>query len=269
MNTMREHRIEYFFVEIHAAEHCNLCCAGCTHFSPLAREEFCDVEQTGSTLSRLIQIAGNNCRAIHIMGGEPLLNPNLPELMNRIREAAGNNISIELVTNGLLLDVALDAFWDSCRKNHIIIRPTVYPIDVDYQKLASLADEKQVLFQTYSKPGETKTFKSFPLDLNGTQNNQNSFEECDLASKFLLLKQGYLYICSISANIEHFNRFFNLDLERSEQDRIDVFQLQSLEDLLDRINKPIPFCRYCNVSLRRNIGCWNKSQYKLEEWTSS
>lgn len=266
---MKKDRIENFFLEIHAAEHCNLCCAGCTHFSPLAKEEFCDIEQTVSALSRLIDIAGNNCQAIHIMGGEPLLNPDLSELMNRVRESAGIRIPIELVTNGILLDSAPDAFWDSCRRNHIIIRPTVYPIDVDYQKLASLANENEVLFQTYSKPGETKTFKSFPLDLNGSQNEQKAYEACGLASKFLLLKHGYLYICSISANIEHFNRFFDMDLEQSVHDRIDIFKLQSLEELLDRINMPIPFCRYCNVSLRRNIGCWNKSQYKLEEWASS
>lgn len=259
-------RVNKFFLEIHAAEHCNLCCAGCTHFSPLAKEEFCDIELTASAISKLMKIAGECCRAVHIMGGEPLLNPDLLKLIERVRQVAGEKTPIELVTNGILLDKVQDAFWESCRRNHIIIRPTVYPIDVDYQRLASIAYQNGVAFQTYSKPGETKTFKSFPLDLKGCQDCHKSFEKCVLASKFLLLKKGYLYICSISANIEHFNRYFNLNLEQSKQDRIDVFQLKSLEELLEKINNPIPFCRYCNVSARRNIGCWNKSLYQLEEW---
>lgn len=260
--------IDEFFLEIHAAEHCNLGCAGCTHFSPLAKEEYCDIDLTASALSRLIQLARPNIRAIHVMGGEPLLYPHISELLKTIRDISGDQMSIELVTNGILLDKMMPAFWDACRTNSIIIRPTIYPIDVDYHKLEELAKGNDVQFLSYSRPGEIKTFKSFPLDLDGRQDRLKSFDDCKLSRKFLLLKRGYLYICSIAANIDHFNGYFDLDLERCEEDRIDVFHLNTLDDLITKVNTAIPFCRYCNVSMRKDLGCWRRSKYRLEEWAS-
>ncbi|WP_232473641.1 hypothetical protein [Brachyspira murdochii] len=41
------------FVEIHLAEHCNLNCYSCNHFSQLAKEEYYDIEIFEKDINRL------------------------------------------------------------------------------------------------------------------------------------------------------------------------------------------------------------------------
>lgn len=66
-----------FHFEFHLAEHCNLNCIGCTHFSPLAEPEFLEVEDFRNDIERLSYLTGGNARFINLLGGEPLLHPEI------------------------------------------------------------------------------------------------------------------------------------------------------------------------------------------------
>lgn len=68
------------YIEYHVADHCNLNCKGCVHFSPLvSQEEFADFAVVEKDLKRLHQIV-EYIEEIHILGGEPLLNKELDKL---------------------------------------------------------------------------------------------------------------------------------------------------------------------------------------------
>jgi uncharacterized radical SAM superfamily Fe-S cluster-containing enzyme len=71
--------------DIYVAEHCNLGCYRCNHFSQLAKPEFADLETTERDLQRLSILSGGNIPAIMLVGGEPLLNPELHEFMRIAR----------------------------------------------------------------------------------------------------------------------------------------------------------------------------------------
>ena len=76
----------------HMTFRCNLRCAFC--YAPKSGHEPCREEllAVGGAL-------GLNCERISLMGGEPLLNPHVPEIVARLRGVCG----LSLVTNGTLL----------------------------------------------------------------------------------------------------------------------------------------------------------------------
>lgn len=89
-------------LDICAAEHCNLGCYSCNHFSQLADPEFADTANVERDLRRLSELSGGNIPLIYLAGGEPLLNPELPELMRIARQYFPQS-RVQIITNGLLL----------------------------------------------------------------------------------------------------------------------------------------------------------------------
>ena len=120
-----------FHFEFHLAEHCNLNCIGCTHFSPLAEPEFLEVEDFRNDIERLSYLTGGNARFINLLGGEPLLHPEINSFFKIAREYFPE-AKISIVTNGILLPQMDNCFWTSCRENKIVIAVTEYPIGFDY-----------------------------------------------------------------------------------------------------------------------------------------
>jgi hypothetical protein len=51
-------------IEFHLAEHCNLNCAGCDHFSPLAAEEYASLETVKKDMARLAELTGGGGGAV-------------------------------------------------------------------------------------------------------------------------------------------------------------------------------------------------------------
>ena len=66
-------------LDVQVCDHCNLRCAGCLHFAPLAEERILDLEGHAYDLERLAAIEGieGYFGSIVLMGGEPLLHPNI------------------------------------------------------------------------------------------------------------------------------------------------------------------------------------------------
>lgn len=74
-------RVEAF--ELHAAEHCNLRCANCCNMSPLVPRRFLEVAEVESICATLAPAL--HADVVKIMGGEPLLHPELPAILRALR----------------------------------------------------------------------------------------------------------------------------------------------------------------------------------------
>ena len=139
----QHHLVPYgeLFFEVHLAEHCNLNCAGCNHFSPLAEPEFTDPATLDKDFARLASLFGEKMSHINLLGGEPLLHPSLNECMQIARRHFPKT-RITLVTNGLLLTRQKDEFWQTCRENQITIQVTRYPIKLDFDQMLENSSRK-------------------------------------------------------------------------------------------------------------------------------
>ncbi len=250
--------------EIHLVEHCNLNCAGCDNFSSLANPEFLAISEFEKDFTRLSELFGDNCQRIYLMGGEPLLHPDLTQFMKISRKLFPTTL-IMIITNGILLSRIPMDFWEKCHKHHIDIGISQYPIHIEESMIKERAMQYGVSIQWFGGKKEDGWVCS-PLDLSGRQDYREMFGLCGRANRCITLKHGKLYPCSCAPHIEHFNKYFDVDLQLSQADSIDIYKAQSGEKILKRLTLPIPFCRYCALSDVREGLKWHTTQKKITEW---
>ena len=115
------------YLEHHIVDHCNLNCAGCTHFSPLVEEPWYeDIRIFKQDFTKLAEMT--DVRLIRLMGGEPLLHPQLCEFLQIVRNLFPNS-EIQLVTNGILLKQRRDELLPLCNNLKIKICTSNYHLN--------------------------------------------------------------------------------------------------------------------------------------------
>ncbi len=107
-------------LEVIVADHCNLACRQCNHGSPGVPKWLADPAEVGRDLAILAKVY--RPRMIKMIGGEPLLHPDLAGLVAAIR-ASGIAPRIELVTNGTLIARMPEAVWAGVDKFVVSIYP--------------------------------------------------------------------------------------------------------------------------------------------------
>ena len=133
--------LEYMIVNI--LDHCNLRCKGCDHFACIADEKFYKRDNIYRDLSRMAEIFhGDYIMKIAVMGGEPLLHPELKQILKDVRSLFPYT-TIRLTTNGLLLLQQDEEFWKVCRDNDVTIVNTKYPINLKYDEMQRKADQER------------------------------------------------------------------------------------------------------------------------------
>lgn len=258
--------------DVHVVEHCNLNCKSCSHYSPLAEEEYLDINSYKNDCERLSELFHGEMSAIILMGGEPLLHPQITEIMRITRETFPVG-QIPLATNGLLLPTMQDDFWDACKKYDITIEPTCYPIKVDYSGLKKIADRKGVkytLFNVSRNVRQKTQLKAYPIHSDHSPvmdpvESKKNFLGCGYAT-CVMLKNGKMYPCSQAAYAPHLKKYFNLDMHISEKNGVDIYSVNSGDELLEKVSKPIPFCQYCDVTEEQIRSDWEISKKDRFEW---
>ena len=95
-------------IEINVVEHCNLSCRACSHLSPLMPRRMVSPRQLTDELGLLGRVY--HARWVRLVGGEPLLHPQLLEVIEAARQTKiADRVSV--VTNGILLTKMGDEFW--------------------------------------------------------------------------------------------------------------------------------------------------------------
>lgn len=254
-----------FVVDINS--HCNLNCRGCDHFSPLAEEKFYDLTQFENDIERLSILTDGSVDKIGIMGGEPLLNPNVLKYLE-ISKKYFPNTKVRLVTNGILLTKQNELFWKTLHDLDIYVEYTKYPINLKYDEIDEIINKYNVHIDLYGCDNKViKTSYKIPLDLKGSQNVMKNFLSCFHSNYCITLKNGKLYTCTVAPNIEHFNKYFNKNIPLTERDGIDIYKAKDINEILTFLAKPIPFCKYCNVQGRTYNHKWGISKKDISEWT--
>jgi MoaA/NifB/PqqE/SkfB family radical SAM enzyme len=254
-------------VAISLVEHCNLKCWGCDHCAPLAEPEFLTPLEFERDMERLAQLTGGIIGVIKLLGGEPLLHDEIG-VFTEITRRFFPESRIEIVTNALLLAKKQDSFWDNCHKNTVSIVATKYPLNINWEKIKSKAQEKNVEFCFYGDSGTVqKSSSHIPFDTSGVQDTAANFMRCFHANNCRELHHGRLYTCTVAPHARHFNKSFNKNLRESAEDSIDIYNAVSIKEIMEFLARPIPFCRYCNVSARSFDHPWRRSEKNICEWT--
>ncbi len=254
--------MQYFLYEI--VHHCNLNCKGCDHCAPIAEEEFVNLKQFENDLKK-IKKTFNSINAFSIMGGEPLLHPQLIEIIKISRKILKKTV-ILIYTNGINLENQPEKFWEICKKNKIEIILTKYKINLNIENIFKLAEKNNVKI-FIEKNKEKEFFHKIKFNLDASENEYNSYKDCYQGHVCHQLENGILYKCPIVPAARHFNKFFNKDMIISENDGLNLNKKLKKEDIIKYFENPIPFCKYCNIDDREENKDWGISKKDITEWT--
>ena len=105
-----------------------------------------------------------------------------------------------------------------------------------------------------------------PMDTEGRQEPKHSFWNCYHVNGCSLLMEGKLYPCAVAPNAAHFNKKSNTHMELGKGDYLDIYSVDTMEEILAFLTTPKPFCRYCKT-LERSFGHeWERSKREMSEW---
>ncbi len=264
--TLPRQTIEH--LDYHLTEHCNLNCQCCSTFSPLAKEKFADPDQFARDLTRLYELIGDRLEQLHLLGGEPLLHPQL-EQFARISREIFPEARIDFTTNGLLIHSMSESFWQTLRQYNVAIKYTKYPINQDYAEIVDYVRGKGV--RIFSAGGEKpiSQFRRIPLNAKGTCNTYLSYIQCPYTD-CAQLRDGKLYRCPASAYSDLVNNALEAEgrtdrFRLTDQDFIDRWQARDADEVLSFLTNAVPFCQYCDMASATAIP-WCQSKKTVSEW---
>lgn len=250
-------------VEFHLVDHCNLNCAHCNHFTPLADENFCKIDDIISDFKKLKTIF-DNIGKIFILGGEPLLHPELLNILEPLRTIYPKS-EIIIITNGILLDKQNENFFKMLKKYNIAISMTHYPIKVDYEGWIKKLDEMGIKAYYFSL--DRNKMRKQNLNLEGKSDKNKAFSMC-IEKRCHFIRDGKLYICTPIPNICFLNKYFNVNFEVTKNDYIDLNKIKSASKINSMFKKPVNFCKYCNDK-EIEFDTYKISKKEINEWVKS
>jgi hypothetical protein len=274
-NHLRPLQREEMYFEYLLAEHCNVSCQCCDHFSQHGEPKCVDIDVFSRDMTRLSWLFEGKIGSVRLVGGEPLLHKDIVKCMKISREAFPD-AAIEVVTNGVLLkkleSAAQGNFWQACHDNNVSIVMTIYPIGLDVDELERLAEKYEVNFFASSNihaseaDHTTKITDKHTLQLNGKADKWG-FASCFYLNYSNNVVNGKWSLCPCSANIGIFNKAFHQNLEVGEQDYVDIYKAADWKALAKFSSNRIPFCRYCDMkNWVLGYGEWKPSNKLISEY---
>jgi len=247
------------YLEYHVVDHCNLNCKGCSHFCPLVTsDEYADFTMFKKDMKRLSEIY-SNILTINILGGEPLLNPDLTDFLNYSRFIFPKS-KIFLTTNGILLDKQNNYFWNTCKNNNIAINLSYYPVKINIEKISSQC-------KAYGLNLNISMFKKKfvkLINIKGDSDPDKSFKNCKRMVDCPILKNGHIYSCAYSYLYKYFNNYFDEKIITEDAfNGIDIYS-NSATEIAQFLNNPVSICKYCIT--KKPTFKWGFSDRNINEW---
>jgi len=174
------------------------------------------------------------------MGGEPLLNPELTQIIRVTRETFPK-AKIHLITNGILHKKIVGNLLEEIKSCDVEVQVSLYkPMVLKRNELENFFREQGVRYWI-SNP--IVYFGKY-LNLEGNSNPKQSVSQCH-ASRCTFLQKGYIARCPLPFNIRHFNYRFGQDI-LMEHERINIHGNDGDGySIKKRLRRPMESCRYC------------------------
>lgn len=253
-------------IEFHAAEHCNLSCSSCSHYSPLAKPKFCDLDKLKKSLIKLSRFQ-DTIEKIRVLGGEPLLNPQICEIFELVHQCCPE-VEIEIITNGILIPKMKPEFFECCRRYDVMVAVTQYPLKSGlYQNIEDVLTNEAIRHEISSLESTVHKWNRIKL-------KKTSFPTLKSKIKFLKKSQctrcciqlvdDKLFPCNVNAHVHHLNDKFGTKFIHRKGDYMKIDDIKNSKDIRKLLYKTPPFCMYHRN--RFNHYDWQPSRLKKEEW---
>jgi hypothetical protein len=240
-------RVEAF--ELHVVEHCNLRCAHCCNMSPYLPERMLTVAEI-QTICRTMA-AQLRVDVFKIMGGEPLLHPDITGVLHAIRRS-GISPRVRLFTNGLRLHAMDDGFWQALDEI-TISNYTSAPVK---PALLASAQERARAAGVVLNVKPVSDFSHVMRTERQDDDDQvrRTYQGCWLRHRCLVVRGGKFFMCTRAAYAEEFHERLLHGEHPEDRDLAlagDGVPLDSADlgaALLQYMNRaePLASCRFCH-----------------------
>ena len=239
LDRCRDHILYINSIEFEVAQHCNLNCKGCNHFSPLSEKRFGDLSGFERDLRRLHDYV-DHIGEIRLVGGEPLLNPQLDQFVRAAHEIYPYE-SLTVITNGILLSSVSPDLIEAMKDTGAYFSLTLYPPVKDFAlKMAEAIKEQGIRVETFS---EVTQFSS-QLNLEGDSDAKLAERPC-FTSECHYLENGRINKCTISGKCSVYEKHYHLD-GLFPDCFVNLFDDKlSAGELYSYLMNPIAMCAYC------------------------
>jgi MoaA/NifB/PqqE/SkfB family radical SAM enzyme len=245
-------KISRLSVEYNLTEHCNVSCYGCDHASPLLRTRFASIESFSSDLRALAQVF--HSREFRILGGEPLLHPQLLDFLTEARRI-GIADKIVLFTNGVLLHEVPDGLWKLIDQLKISAYPGVRR-RLDDARCAEICKAHNVELTIKNiNQFEVITINNCITD---TELVRAIYRECKSRTVWSChtVYEGRFYKCPVAPFTGARLALRGVAFDNVASDGVALHNNPNLYEELDRyLNSPVPLaaCSYCLGSSGRSV----------------
>lgn len=254
-------------MDYHVIDRCNLNCKYCNHLCPIVPsntppktlyEIFTDFEK----ISRFKDMMAN----FTILGGEPLLHPDIGIILKKVRELMPNN-SISLTTNGTMFK-RLEELAPIIQENNIYVTLSLYPV--------SNTEEIENAFKKYI-PCTKMHIVRIPTDEGFAKRLLQEDEQKDIDRIYgcprrrgcCQFANGRIYICHYSAALHYLKEKFGDQVKIEDNGFLEITENTKSGDIIKFLYNDIPdVCRHCNdVSMFNPVNGFYNFDY--EPWTTS
>jgi sulfatase maturation enzyme AslB (radical SAM superfamily) len=253
------------FLEVMLIRTCNLSCQGCTTFSDLKYQGYITWAQGRAWLEpwiKRIELEG-----IGIMGGEPLINPEIREWLTGLRELMPNT-QIRFNTNGLLLEKHWDVvdLLQQLGNTVFKISQHVYTPELektiqrvfdsyDWQPVEEYGLKRwqganQNRFQIAQPKKFLKTFRNDYADMAPHNNDPRAAFDLCIQKRCPMLHNGRLYKCgTVGLTPELLERYGRPNWDQWQPYLVPGLAPDcsdaELEQYIQNFGKPHSLCRQC------------------------
>lgn len=246
------------YLEIQLVDHCNLNCRACSHFCPLANENFANLFEFKRNMQELLKKV--NLFNFRLLGGEPLLHSKIKEFIYESRKLLPN-ARISILTNGLLLPKMDENFWIACKNANVIIDITKYPVANNvFTEIMDICDKHEI---TIGGIGIANGFYHW-MNQKGDSNPQETFNACKKKFGFCYIMRGSkISTCPTATYMDYYNNYFKKDIPVDKG--IDIYENNGNE-IVEHLKNPIDTCKYCANVLNLQRKPWEKTKKSESEW---
>jgi hypothetical protein len=228
--------IQIYCLDIHVADHCNLRCKACAHFSSLVSK---DINYEDSLIKKSLRHLHRIVPNIHIialLGGEPLLHPEINTIIGNVRKFYPYAV-ICLTTNGILLAEMPPDFFHTIKDNNIILKISLYPpMQKNIDRLLKLLKSKEIVFYLNRYDSFERRLMPKPIF-----EKERMFAKC---GHNMALRGSRLGWCVMALFTDYYNKRFGAG-KLPEDPGVDIFAHENGRSLLDALHRPLELCAHC------------------------
>jgi organic radical activating enzyme len=236
--------IQTYGLEFFAVDHCNLKCYGCSQCSPFLEKHFADL----SVFEKSLQVLRKYLRPnkITILGGEPLLHPEIDSLISIAISAKMFN-KVHITTNGFNLLKMSSNFWSQVD----VLRISKYPINTDFvnNNLSNLKDKCRAN-NVELQIREMNSFNHIILSEKNTIKDvvEQIYHKCIYKYYCHTLSNDKIFRCSPIVNLEKYQSAIHSSFQYNPNDYLrieDSFNFkENLHSYLNSDNS-LSGCQFC------------------------